>query len=176
MAAVRCPAVEELLMAAAVIWFKSKKSHGWRSQGAAGEYDEAANYYRALIKEAPNSPDANYNLARIYAEQENFENALYFYKRAVLLKPEYFPVNYNYGNILLKIGKNDLAAEQYKVLLEDSKILPDALNNFGLVQVESGNLQEAVRYFEMSSCLNPQHVTGKKNAELARQLLEEGKN
>lgn len=54
-----------------------------------GDYKGALTDYGYAISLNPNSPDAYYNRARVYKDQENYRNALSDYDNAILLKENF---------------------------------------------------------------------------------------
>jgi putative PEP-CTERM system TPR-repeat lipoprotein len=78
------------------------------------DYELAATQYIAVLKIEPDNIRALNNLAYILTEQNNYQKALEYAKRAAELSPEYPPVLDTYATTLFKTGQFNEAVEVFE--------------------------------------------------------------
>lgn len=71
-----------------------------------------------MIKDAPNYPDAHYNLGLIYAGQKRFDEAVNEFQSALKLNPDYGRAYNNLGLAYMKQGKIDDAVIHFKKAID----------------------------------------------------------
>jgi tetratricopeptide (TPR) repeat protein len=81
-----------------------------------GELENAKTYYLKCMKVDPFNEMAYYNYADILTNNEsNYKEAIYYYKYAVDLKPDYIKAHYWLGEAYGKLGMNAEACESLKI-------------------------------------------------------------
>ena len=87
---------------------------------------------------------------------ENYDQAAFFYKKAIDIKPDYLDAWVNLGSTLKKQGQLDEAKEAYTKAIT---INPDniaAYYNMGNVLGEQGKLPEALQAYNKTISINPE--------------------
>jgi len=80
----------------------------------------------------------------IAAQLGELEEAIGYYRRALLLKPEFVEAQYNLGLALERAGQNAAAVEAYRAALALRPALVPAWHNLGSVLLALGRPEEAV--------------------------------
>ncbi|MGD9364708.1 MAG: tetratricopeptide repeat protein [Desulfobacteraceae bacterium] len=80
------------------------------------DYENAINHFKRAIKLEPKFINAHLNLGAVYAECQDWQNAIELFERAVHIDPLHPPSLYNLGIAYHKVGNNDAANKQLKVL------------------------------------------------------------
>jgi len=138
-----------------------------------GDTSAAKTLYQRLIRKNPTHLDAHYLLGTLYSEQNDHHNALRYLTKAAELAPASPLTQNNLGNVYLKAGSLNKAADCYrKALLADPKMMESTFN-LGQVLVRQGNLDEATTYFEKVIYINPSFFPA--HVELAKLQKLSGK-
>ncbi len=125
-----------------------------------------------MIKDAPDFPDAYYNLGLIYAEQKRFDYAVMEFQNALKLNPNHVETLNNLGLVYATQGQlNDAVHELQKAL----QIKPHYIihNNLGVVYLNQKRFDEAVNEFQSALKLNPDYDRAYNNLGLA--YMKQGK-
>jgi len=95
-----------------------------------GETDRAFQIYQALVKTQPENVLFNNNLAWLYMENEDIDNALLYSEKAYLLAPKNPKVIDTYAHSLLKSGRKSSALEKSEkaYVLSEGKSVDITLN------------------------------------------------
>ncbi len=131
-----------------------------------GDLEAALKPLRRAAELAPESPQMQYNLALLYYQLNQFEQARTPLASAVKRWPDLFQLNALYGTVLLKLGE-DLDA--YQVLHHTQQLNPQDsgtgdllyMATLGLAQKSrhSKLYSESLRYFEEAAKLRPLEAT-----------------
>jgi protein O-mannosyl-transferase len=128
--------------------------------------------FENAVSMTENSCLAHNNLGTAYGSVD-LDRAIYHYKAALKIKPDYVVAHYNLGNVLEKKGHTDEAIAQY---LEALRIKPDfaeAHNNLGTALSNKKDYEGAALHFSKALKINPRHAGARNN--LANVLLTQGK-
>lgn len=112
--------------------------------------DEAKAELEAAINSEPTNPLYYYFLGYLYDFQEDGDNAIEQYKKAIELNPEYYEANYNLGVVYYNKAReilsalNSLSLDEYRK--QESSYLDSAAVHF----------REALPYFEKAAEINPE--------------------
>lgn len=141
-------------------WAKDKL--GWYLSRAK-KYAEAVEVYSRLIQETPNNPKYPYMLAYQYYDQEDYANAIPWFRKSLELKPDYLVVLYRCGYALIQT--RDLRAAEtllrdcvrYWRELEDGDVkdrekqsYADACFQLGKIHNERSDWERAILAFSES--------------------------
>lgn len=108
-----------------------------------GEIDAAETLYKRVLEAVPEHPDALGFLA-IARHQRGFsEEAIELLRRSSELRPNAPGVWINLGNILLDLGRFELAGEAYEHSLQFDDSNPGLYSNLGVLRRAQGRLDEA---------------------------------
>jgi tetratricopeptide (TPR) repeat protein len=111
--------------------------------------------WRDTVARNPEAWMAYSNLGVAYAAEGKLEDAVWDYRRALELKPDYVDAYDNLGNVLAAQGKSDEAIENYWDAL---RIMPengDAHEHLGEVLWGQGKAEEAILHWEQALKIEP---------------------
>lgn len=121
-----------------------------------GDYDEAENYSKQVLKNKPDDLSALINLGNVFYQQKNYRQALKYYNRAAKIKPDYYVALINIANTY-----NDL--KDYPWALDYAKrallLQPDdsvALTLVGNSCLEMDDNESAVKYLQQAIKISPE--------------------
>jgi tetratricopeptide (TPR) repeat protein len=81
-----------------------------------GDLENAKKYYLKSMQVDPLNEMAYYNFADILTKNDgNYKEAIYYYKYAIDIKPDYTKAHYWLGNAYAKLGMNAEACESFKI-------------------------------------------------------------
>lgn len=127
---------------------KKKKAIGhqqeYHHQAAVDSYRNKTDYIEACFK-----------LASAYQDQNNFKEAIVYYRRAIELKPDFVEASYNAALAYQALGQFDEAIAWYRRALEIKPDVAEAFNNLGKVLLETGKGDEAQACFLEALRLKP---------------------
>jgi len=116
-----------------------------------GEFDSALIYHQNYAERFPEDYISYRNLAHLFFLQNDFQNAIKNYDRALLLEPEKVSILLSRANIDRRLGKFDLAYNKYLDVLmvcqtaRDSARVYSAFDNYYTVK---GKIHLALEYYE----------------------------
>jgi predicted TPR repeat methyltransferase len=123
-----------------------------------GELDSAKAGYLQVLKKQSNNVEALHALGIIYAQQENYSEAIRYLQLAVKLHPKNLSYSLHLANILKFQELYDQAIHVLEnALKQDPDFIP-AINNLGTIYYTQGNLQEAIRYYRLAIAKQPHYV------------------
>lgn len=112
------------------------------------DYGKAIECFKNIIKLAPDNYRAWYNLGIAYFNQNNIEDALTAYERAIQIKSDYFYSYYNIG-LIYEFHKEDLvkALEYYEKALSFKQEFVYAIQAVNAIQkkIENSKLKRIKR-------------------------------
>ncbi len=142
------------------------------------KYEEAISYYKRAISIDPNYSEAINNLGVAYAEIENWDEAIKYFKAALsnLLyrTPERAYLNMGYAYYMK--GDYQSAENALKEALMRNPVFPLAMYTLGLVYIELGNDEAAIKEFKRTIGIMSDYIDA--HWELAKiyfRLGEKGK-
>jgi tetratricopeptide (TPR) repeat protein len=114
---------------------------------------------RQQIARNPKDPRLHYQLGRAYEENQQDEDALKAYARALDLKPDYGDARVARGSLNMKLNRYDEALDAYNqaVLLDlTPEIKASAYRAMALIYFRRDQFREAVEPFKQAIALAPQ--------------------
>jgi len=121
----------------------------------AGRYPQAASELEKLLPYAPRSYELHELLGMVYAAQSIYDKAVDHLKIAAQIKPELAEARINLGATLLRAGKAELGAEQFRKAVELEPGNYDANHNLAEFYIQTGKLAEAQPYLERAYKVRP---------------------
>lgn len=103
--------------------------------------------FEHAVSVTENNYQAHNNLGTAYGSTD-LDKAVFHYKAALKIKPEFAMALYNLGTIYMKKGRVDEAVHHYLKAIEIKPDYFDALNNIGIVFLNKGDYNKAVLYFK----------------------------
>jgi tetratricopeptide (TPR) repeat protein len=120
-----------------------------------GKLTDAAAQLEKLVREVPDSFEAQEVLGLVYAAQSLNDKANEHLERAVHLKPDSASARTNYGNNLLRLGKLALAEQQFEKAVALAPRDYDANHNLGEFYARSDKVAEALPLLERAQQIDP---------------------
>ncbi|ADZ71185.1 tetratricopeptide repeat protein [Polymorphum gilvum] len=131
----------------------------------AGEVEKAQRIYKAVLKKAPNSPDANHLLGVSYRQLGFPRRGLDFIRKAIALAPDRAPYHANLARTLSDIpgtpAEEVLAAAEKAVALNPG--LAEAHNMKAIALNRLGRDTEAEEIFRFLIAAHPRHADAHRN-------------
>jgi len=127
---------------------------------------------KKIDKEIINFPKSSilFNiLGAILSEQDQLEDAIINYKKAIKLNSNYAQAHNNLGTALHKLGKINEAVTQYKNAIDLKKDFPESLNNLGSAIIDLKKSKEAISYLEKALIIKPDYTEAYNNLGKAYQ-------
>ncbi len=131
------------------------------------EAEAAKCWYQALSLE-PQSANAeqHYHLGNVLLKQNQLEEALVCYRRAISLKPDYAQAHFRLGEILQSRGHNSDALDCWEQAVKLDNSNPDYYYRLGQLLVQAKNFERAIICYQQAIKLQP------KRWEISHQLGE----
>ena len=118
-------------------------------------WKNSVSLFEHTVKVTKDNYKAEVNLGTAIASI-NPDQAMFHYKEALKIKPDYTVALFNLGNVLMEQGEIDEAVHQYLKALEIKPDYLDALNNLGIAFLNKGAYDRAVFYFKRALKIDPQ--------------------
>jgi tetratricopeptide (TPR) repeat protein len=125
------------------------------SQYNAGRFAEASSQLENLLPSVPKNFEVQELLGLAYAAQSLDAKATPHLEAAVRLKPDSAEARTNLAANLSRLGKLDLAGEQFHKALELEPKNYDANHNLGEYYIQSEKIADATPYLEAAQKINP---------------------
>jgi tetratricopeptide (TPR) repeat protein len=125
------------------------------AQYDSGHYAEAAATLEGLIKQVPESFEVHELLGLVYSAQSQDAGANSHLEKAVRLNPRSAPARTNLAANLVRLGKLDVAGEQFKKAAELEPQSFDTNHNLGEFYVQTKKIAEALPYLERAQRIDP---------------------
>jgi serine/threonine-protein kinase len=125
---------------------------------AAGQYAEAAGFYRAALGARPDTPAVLVNLGNVLLAQKKPDEAYACYRRAIQLDPKDALTHNNLGNALRARGRLDGAITCYRKAIALDPKYAQAHSNLGLALKANGRPDQAIACFRKAIRLDPENA------------------
>lgn len=130
-----------------------------------GNFQEAENIYREVLKTNPDNLDALYLLGIISQQKGYLDDAVNFLNRALLIKPV-FEIYKALAEVYYDKNDPDQAIILYKKAIEFDPEFTEGFYNLGVLFQKHGNFDEAISYYEKVTELKPDHLSVYNNMAL----------
>jgi tetratricopeptide (TPR) repeat protein/glycosyltransferase involved in cell wall biosynthesis len=104
-----------------------------------------------------------FNLGNLLKSQGKFSEAIAYFKKALVDRPDLIAATTNLAVTLHQIGDFTEAARYYLRAIEIDPDSPQGYNNLGILHQSQGNMAEAVSCFQKAIALNPLYVKALNN-------------
>lgn len=138
----------------------------------AGQLDEAQRIYQDLLHADPEHFHALQLLGAIALQKNQWEDALAFLGRAVLVNPAYSAVHSNIGSAHMALGRFHEAIASYGEAIRCQPDFADAFYNRANTLVALGRTGDALRDYEAAIALKPDYAAAHCNLGLALHELK----
>jgi len=138
-----------------------------------GRFAEAEKGYRTLLEKSPIDPELYNSLATTLDRLERYGEAIWYYEKALALRPRFFIARFNLANTLKRLGDCGAAIENLELAVAEEPKFVAAWQNLALCFFDGGNLQRAVECQERAVLLEPD--CAKSGIDLGDMLMELGR-
>jgi len=83
-----------------------------------GQKDEALSWYLRIDFDRLDDPIALYNMGNTFFGSSLYEESLKYYKKAIQLQEDFLEARYQLGVVLIALGKNDEALQEFETYLK----------------------------------------------------------
>lgn len=122
----------------------------------AGDIQEAAKRYQAILVIEPNQADALHYLGMTRHQRGNTEEAITLIRRAIKLVPDYIDAQNNLGNVLKETMQASEAEQAYRAVILSRPNFAPAYNNLGVVLTAQRRFDEAIVAYRQCLALTPE--------------------
>ena len=91
---------------------------------ASGKWQEAEQFYKAMVARYPERAEAYYGLGRVKAVRNNLDGAVESFNKACKLFPKFGPAHYGLAQAYKHIGKTNLAVDQLALYEKSATLRP----------------------------------------------------
>jgi len=140
-------------------------------------FENAENYWIYTLDLNPKAWGADYNLGWYYTSKpQHLADAIYCYKEAIKIKPEFFEAEENLAGILaLNSDAFDESEIHFRKAIAMKPNNAEVYNNYGtLLMNRPSRLNEAVKQFEIAIKLNPRYAEAHDNLAIAFSSFNNG--
>jgi len=113
------------------------------------------------------------NLGNAFLAKEWIDKAIYHFRQALEVKPDYDKANYNFGIALKMKGRINEAISHYRQALKTNPNYAMAHFNLGNALNVKGEIDEAISHYRRAAEINPEYVEALNN--LGNALRSQGK-
>jgi tetratricopeptide (TPR) repeat protein len=125
---------------------------------AVKEYDMAAQSFESAANLKPDLAPYQANLAKCYQDMEKYPEALFHYDAAIKISPDYLFALHNRARLLFAIEEFSRAEAAYEDLLGKFPSYSEGFLDYGNLEYQQGNLDDAVSRYRTALDQNPNLV------------------
>jgi len=122
----------------------------------AGQTDEAAALYRAILDQEPDHADSLHLLGLITVEHADLEVGIALIRRAMAIQPGHAPHYNSLGHAYRRLGRLDDAVSAYRIAAELRPASAEIHNNLATTLRDLGQYQQAIEHYRHAAALAPQ--------------------
>lgn len=123
-----------------------------------GQGEDELKAYEAALKLDPANTAARVNIARHYADQEDWSRAVEAYRRALVEQPRRADLQVALGDSLLNLGEEDTARKAYDQAVKLDPKAVDAWRARAKLHHRAGRLRLAIADYGRALTLEPQNI------------------
>ena len=140
---------------------------------SAGQFAEAEKGFRIMLEKAPLAPELYNSLATTLDRLGKYGEAVWYYEKALALRPRFFIARFNLANTLKRLEDGSNAVEHLELVVDAEPEFVAAWQNLALCCFDGGNLQRAAECLEQVMILEP--TCTKSRTDLGDILIELGR-
>lgn len=133
-----------------------------------GDPEAAMSDFQKAIELKPDFVLPYSRAGKMHARHHDYEKAGEFYRKAVELGDQDITTLYNFGVVLINLGKSPEAKVVFENLLALDEDYPDAYYHLGIISIGQGDSERAKELLQKFVELDPENT----NAPVARKILE----
>jgi tetratricopeptide (TPR) repeat protein len=130
-------------------------SLAWGTWHQVGYWRDTQTLWERARAVTVNNAGAHLHLGQYHYERGRYDESASHYAEAVRIRPEVSNFRYDYGVVLLMLGKSPEAAEQFRTALQADARSLDAWHNLGVAQLNEGNADAAVNSLGKALAMDP---------------------
>ena len=130
---------------------------------ASQQTDRAEGEFKRALQLSPDDADALSDLAVIYLNRQDFNEALRLLNAALSAAPRHADARVNRGLVYLAAGRVDNAIDDFRAAIDIDPSRADAHNSLGVAYGRSGRLREAATEFREALRLRPNDASARTN-------------
>jgi len=135
----------------------------FESRGYAKIFSREETLSTYALRHNPGAWTAHDTLGNALQRSGRLNEAMYQFREALRIKPDYVESRYNLGNTLLSAGRYPEAIEQYEQVLKVQPNYPKAHNNLAVTLAQMGRFPEAIEQFHAELQLYPDDADTRDN-------------
>ena len=139
-------------------------------------FEKAENLYKKILKKFAKSFDANYFMASIKAQKNNFYDAKDYMEVAVSIKPNLPELNNNLGLVYLNLNKLEKSIDCFKKAISLNKDYVIAYTNLGMAYITLKKVPEAKANYNKAIEIDPNNILANFNLANLFKRLSDHKN
>lgn len=136
-----------------------------------GDLKKAKDIYEYILFLDNNNFDALHLIGEIESQNCNYQQALFYYDKAINLNDKNAEIYLNKGNVFLKLGNLDKAIENYNLAIVINPNMYSGFFNIGNALKEAGNYTEAIKYYVKAIELNINYENAYVNLSKTMQII-----
>jgi tetratricopeptide (TPR) repeat protein len=140
-----------------------------------GVTEETTARFRKMLVSKPNTAEILSHVGFCFAQKQDFNTAVKYYRQALILNPKDISTNRRMGLALHSMGKTDEAIEQCRIVLTADPNDAKTYNNMGIMLQSEGKIDEAIDCFKKALDINPKYEKAR-NALNAAIVQKKGPN
>lgn len=134
-------------------------------------FDKAEKLYKKILREFPNNFDANYFLASIKAQKNNYLDSKFYMEKALSVNPNLPELNNNLGLIYLNLNETEKSISFFKKAIELNRNYILAYTNLGMAYVSLKKVLDAKQSYLKAIEIDPNNLLANYNlANLFKRL------
>ena len=133
---------------------------------------EAEYSFEHASKNAPTNPHTFYNLAYVKKLQQNYDQSLIFFKKAIDIKPDYFESYYEIAQIYKTLNKYDYAISNYKIVLSINPNHYYSYNNLSIIFKKQTKYEDSLNMIQKAIAIKPDSAVLYNNFGVILEKLE----
>jgi tetratricopeptide (TPR) repeat protein len=110
-----------------------------------------------LVKENPKDFHLLSQLGNLYYDMSKFNDAVIWYEKALVEKPDELGVRTDMGTSFHYVGQHSRALQEFETVLKKNPTFPQALHNMGIVKASAGDNKAAIALWEKLLATNPDY-------------------
>ena len=126
-----------------------------------------------LLNKFPNSDIIHNLIGSIHVKNQKYENALHYFREALLINPKFISAKLNMGVALQNLDKNTEAINCFKETLKVNPDLFAAYNNIGFINNRQGNYSDAILFLKKAIKIKPDYAEAYLNLGISLQKLKQ---
>ena len=138
-------------------WSDYAKGYGYSTLGfyfqRLSDNGQAASFLKAASETDEGNTRYLYNLATIYAGGEQYEKAAGMYIKVIEKNPEHLDARYNLGLSYMRMGKTDLAEDQFSEILRLDSTYVRSYEPFEMISFDMGKIERCIDLYRKAKKL-----------------------